>query len=87
MTLSDLPNPGKHRFWHGVHYPNSVKTPLVLELREKTNGSAPTILSFSRLIAKQPTIADKKMILEAASEVLIRAAAVDDYTGILKEND
>ena len=83
-TLPSLPDPGPGRYWWGVHAPNSVKTPLTLELREQTNAG-PIVPSFSRLIAKQPTIADEKAIIEAANEILVRAQSVDRYVGVLGE--
>jgi hypothetical protein len=82
-----LPDPGRERFWHGVHNPSSVKTPLTLELRERTVANAKAAVTFSKLIAKQPTIADPKAVKEAADEILIRAERVDDFIGILKEGE
>ena len=84
LKVPNLPDPGPKRFWRGVHRPESVKTPLLLELREQTNSGDEVKLSFSRLIGKQPTIADPLQIAEAATEILIRAGKVDGYIGILK---
>lgn len=83
--ISDLPDPGPGRFWHGVHAPNNVKFPMVLELRSSAIANdRPHKVNFSRLIAKQPVIADAKAITEAAADILIRAAKVDEFTGILQ---
>lgn len=85
MTNSlQLPDPGPQRFWHGIHNPASVKTPLTLELRESTISGDKFRPKFSRLIAKAPTIADPKMILEAAEAILIRAQRVDEFVGVLE---
>lgn len=85
MKGIDLPNPGPGRFWHGAHRPASEKTPLVLELRESSVSGSAAKVSFSKLIAKQSTIADEKMIRQAAEDILIRAGKVDDFVGILAE--
>jgi hypothetical protein len=84
-STHNLPDPGPMRFWVGIHNPASVKSPLTLELRERTAGSGVARVSFSRLIAKAHTIADDKAVTDAAEEILIRAARVDDFVGILKE--
>lgn len=83
--VADLPDPGEGRFWAGVHRPNSVKEPLLLELREKTVPSAEhTTLSMSTLIAKAGTVADEDAIVETAKEILTRANRVKDFVGILQ---
>lgn len=81
----DLPDPGPQRFWSGVHLPKNAKFPLDLELRERVNESGKAKISFSRLIAHQPTIADAKAVREAAEEILIRASQVDRFVGIIGE--
>lgn len=86
ITAPNYPDPGKDRFWHGVHNPNNVKTPLIIELRESSlelNGDREPRAKFSVLIAKQPTIADPKAIREAMEDILTRAARVMEFTGIL----
>ena len=84
-TVPGMPNPGVGRFWNAVHQPNSIKTPLLLELREQTIASTqPPKVGFSRLIGKAPTIADPKQIVEVASEILIRAEKVDEFVGIIE---
>lgn len=89
-SIPDLPHPGPRRFWYAIHQPNNVKAPLLLELRQRRNSGDEIKVSFSDLIAKQPTIADPIAISEAATEILIRAAKVDEFVGILnhptKEN-
>lgn len=82
--IKNLPAAGTNRFWHGVHAPNNVKFPMVLELRETRIASDKGYkVNFSRLIAKQPVIADEKAIVEAAKDILIRAAQVDEFVGII----
>lgn len=81
--VPDLPSPGERRFWYAIHQPNNVKAPLLLELRQRRNSGDEVKVSFSDLIAKQPTIADPVAIREAAVEILIRAAKVDEFVGIL----
>jgi hypothetical protein len=69
-----------------VHNPGNVKSPLVIELRESSIELRPDQepkANFSRLIAKQPTIADPKAIAAAMDDILVRAARVDEFTGIL----
>lgn len=80
-----LPDPGPRRYWHGVHNARSVKTPLTLELRERTVGreDQPITNSFSRLIGQAHTIADGEAIVETAKEILIRAGDVDKFVGVL----
>lgn len=81
---TDLPDAGPGRFWHGVHNPSNVKNPMILELRQSTlSGDRPPKVGFSRLIAKQPVIADAAAIAEAAADILIRASKVDEFVGIL----
>lgn len=80
-----LPDPGPNRFFHGVHLPKNAKFPLDLELRERVNESGQAKVSFSKLIAHQPTIADAKAVRETAEEILIRAGQVDKFVGILAE--
>ena len=79
------PDPGKNRFWVGSHQPNNTKQPLLLELREKMHEKGPARVSMSKLISKAGTIADAKAVRETAEEILIRAADVDKYVGILAE--
>lgn len=80
----NLPDPGPGHFWVGVHNPNNVKYPMTLELRASALADdRPAKLNFSRIIAKQPVIADPKAIAEAAEDILVRAARVDEFTGIL----
>ena len=84
MTKSNrLPDPGKGRFWYGVHQPNSTTKPLVLELREKLSKDGPTAVSLSKLIAKEGTIADPDALHETAERILARASRVEEFTGIL----
>lgn len=84
----DLPDPGPGRFWHGVHNARSAKTPLTLELRERTTlGDKPVVLGFSRLIGQAPTIADQASVIETAKEILIRAGDVDKFVGVLQKGD
>lgn len=78
-----LPHPGPSRFWHGVHNPNNAKFPLTLELRQKTIDREVVPLGFSRLIAKQPVIADPIHLREAAEAILVRAGRVEEFTGVL----
>ena len=87
MTNHNLPNPGPMRFWVGVHNPKNAKSPLDLELRERVNESGKAKVSFSKLIAHQPTIADPKAVRDAAEEILIRAARVDEFVGIISEGE
>jgi hypothetical protein len=84
-TQYPLPPAGRGRFWHGVHNAGNVKFPMTLELRESSIdiGDREPRASFSRLIAKQPVIADPKAIAEAAKDILVRAARVDEFVGIL----
>lgn len=83
-TIKNLPDPGKGRFWHGVHAPNNVKFPMTLELREsRIADDRPAKVNFSRVIAKQPVIADEKAIIQAADDILVRAARVDEFVGII----
>ena len=82
-TPLTIVNPGRNRFWHGVHAPNNVKFPLLIELREKTNSGSEILMSFSKVIAKAPTIADPKAIEEAMREILVRAERVDEFVGII----
>lgn len=84
MTTLNLPNPGPARFWHGVHNPSNAKFPMVLELREKTIDRETVVLGFSKIIAKQPVIADPVHLAEAAEAILARAARVHEFTGILQ---
>ena len=84
-TTHDLPDPGKNRFWHGVHSPSNTKQPLLLELREKIHENGPARVAMSKLISKAGTIADPKAVRETAEEILVRASAVDEYVGILAE--
>ena len=81
----DLPDPGKNRFWNGVHAPSNSKAPLTLELREKMHENGPARVSMSKLISKAGTIADAKAVRETAEEILIRAGQVDKFVGILAE--
>lgn len=81
----DLPDPGKNRFWHGVHSPSNTKQPLLLELREKIHENGPARVAMSKLISKAGTIADAKAVRETAEEILIRAGQVDKFVGILAE--
>ena len=81
----DLPDPGKNRFWHGVHSPSNTKQPLLLELREKIHEHGQARTSMSKLISKAGTIADAKAVRETAEEILIRAGQVDKFVGILAE--
>lgn len=85
MNQHNLPDPGPMRFWVGVHNAKNVKFPLDLELRERLNESGPTRVNFSKLIAHQPVIADPKAVREAAADILIRAAQVDEFVGIIAE--
>lgn len=82
-TIPDMPDAGEQRFWNAVHQPANTKQPLLLELREKTTNSPKIVVSFSRLITKQGTIADEKAIVETATEMLERAARVDEFAGII----
>lgn len=82
-TTTRLPNPGPMRFWHGVHNPSNAKFPMVLELREKTIDREQVILGFSKIIAKQPVIADPVQMREAAEAILARAGRVDEFVGVL----
>lgn len=83
-----LPDPGTDREWIGVRNPNNVKFPLTLELRESSlTTGRPFQIGFSVLIAKQPVIADAKAIAAAAEEILVRAARVHEFTGILGGKD
>lgn len=83
VTLPGMPPPGARRFWHATHNPNSVKFPMLLELREHQHGGDQVRLTFSRLIGKAPTIADATQIIEAAKDILIRAGSVDQFTGVI----
>lgn len=81
----DLPDPGPNRYWHGVHRPLSRKTPLRLELRERTNrNSNRLVTSMSRLIGYEDTTAGIEALAEAAEKILERAARVDEFVGVLK---
>lgn len=80
-----MPDPGPTRFFVGVHNPNNQKYPLMLELRESTiSADRPHKANFSRLIAKQSTIADEKAVIEAAENILVRAGKVDKFVGIIR---
>lgn len=81
--LENLPDPGADRFFVGVHNPSNAKYPMMLELRQSTISGREHKVNFSRLIAKQPVIADPKAIVEAAEEILVRAGRVDEFVGIL----
>lgn len=84
-----LPYPGPNRFWHNSHNPNSVKFPMTLELRESSidiEGRDPKV-GFSKVIAKQPVIADSKSIQDAANDILTRAGRVDEFKGILPHEE
>ena len=82
-----LPDPGPRRYWLGVHNPSSIKTPMTLELRERTNSGPTIVASFSRLIAKAPTIADEEALQETAREILVRAGKVDEFVGIIPHEE
>lgn len=84
MSVKGMPDPGAGRFWHGVHQPKSLKTPLMLELRQKiAPNSATTVVSMSTLIARQGTVADEDAVEMTAKEILTRAARVDEFVGII----
>ena len=82
--IPGLPDPGPGRQFVGQHNPNNVKFPMVLELRESMlDDGRPFKINFSRLIAKQPVIADPKVIAAAAEDILVRAARVDEFVGVI----
>ena len=78
---SKMPRPGAGRFWHLAHEPLK-KTPVRIELRQKTIKGGEILLSFSTIVARDFTIADEESIIEKAKEILARAGRVDEVVGI-----
>lgn len=75
--------PGDNRLWHITHQPTKQTKPVRLELRQRTitKREAHTPLSFTKLLGFIDTIADEKAIEDAAQELLVRAAQVDEFVG------
>lgn len=84
IRLTGMPHPGARRFWHAIHNPKSVKTPMLLELREHRHSGDEVRLTFSRLIGQAPTIADAEQIIETAKDILIRAGRADQFAGVIE---
>ena len=81
-TGLNLPSPGEGRFWNIVHQPRKKTAPLRIELREKVNKQAQPVVSLSKLISFEDTIAANDALEEAAKKVLARAGQVDIYLGV-----
>ena len=82
----NLPSAGEGRFWNIEHQPRKRTTPLRIELRQSNISSAKgPILSLSKVIGFEDTIADAEKIEEAAKIVLARAGQVDEFVGIYTE--
>lgn len=80
LQRSDFPEVPESRYFDIRHNPKSVKTPVVIELREYvTERRSP---GFSRLLGIEYTIADKKQLIEAAERLLVRVSRIDDVVGI-----
>ena len=86
MSNLNLPSAGFGRFWSITHQPTKKATPLRIELRQSNISSAKgPILSLSKVIGFEDTIADAEKIEEAAKIVLARAGQVDEFVGIYTE--
>lgn len=83
--IDSMPDPGRNRYWQGKHQPHKRRTPLRLELRERTNRSSDRIVpSLSRLIAYDDTTASIEAVVETAEKILDRATHVDEFVGVLR---
>ncbi len=84
FNLSSKVNPGKGRLWNITHQPAKSKTPVRLELRERTaaKNEKHAVLSFTKLIGYVDTIADEEALEEAAKELLVRVGRVDQFVGV-----
>lgn len=79
-----MPDPGRNRYWVGVHQPHKRRTPLRLELRERTNRNTTRLVeSMSRLIAFDDTTADEVDLLDTAERIIERAGRVDEFVGVI----
>ena len=81
-TGLNLPSPGEGRFWNIVHQPRKKTAPLRIELREKVNKQAQPVVSLSKLISFEDTIASSEALAEAALKIIARAGQVDEYVGV-----
>ena len=84
MTDASYPPAGDGRFRNITHQPNKKATPLRVELRESISRKERPIVSLSRLIGYEDTIADETSIQEAMLKIRSRAARVDEFVGIVK---
>ena len=79
----NLPSAGEGRFWSITHQPTKKATPLRIELRQSTIPSSKgPLLSLSKVIGYQDTVADDTAIHEAALRIMALASRVDEFVGI-----
>lgn len=79
----NLPEAGEGRFWNITHQPNKKATPVRIELRQSAVPSAKEpIVSLSRIIGYQDTVADEGEIRTAALKVIALASRVDEFIGV-----
>ena len=84
FNLAKAVDPGENRLWNIEHRPTSQKTPVRLELRQRTidKRQSHTPLSFTKVVGYIDTIADETHLKEAAETLLIRVGKVDQFTGV-----
>ncbi len=89
MTRPDLPPAGgPGRFWNLVHDPKVKTKPMRVELRESTielKGRAP-VLSMSRLLVADNSIADILQAKALCEELLIRVGQLDELVGTWEDS-
>lgn len=79
----DYPEAGEGRFWHITHQPTKKATPLRVELREALSKAEKPVVSLSRLIGFDDTIADEEQVKETMLKIRARASRVDEFVGIV----
>ena len=82
-AVLNLPKAGENRFWSITHQPTKKTAPVRIELRQKMIPSAKEpVLSLSKIIGFEDTVADEAEIRTAALKVIARVARVDEFVGV-----
>lgn len=90
FDLASEVNPGPNRMWVVTHRPTATK-PVRIELKEwiiaKEDRRESTPTTFTRLIGRVDTVADRASLKDAAAELLTRVGNVDLYVGVYESKE
>lgn len=81
LTRADFPDVGDKRFWQVTHNPKSRQKPITVTLRESA-AAGRQLISMSRILGFDYTIADRDQIIETAKTIEARIGNVDAVVGI-----